>query len=343
MSTAPGTSGSTSRILSARWMLHLLDVVTEGADTKKLIGRKSGENGGLKEDLGAKCRGYAEAIIIDLAVKKFLRRDPRNDRGSLTKPRESVFGTSAEPQKEQRVRKQGALAKARQALFGISAVQQNEARVEELGILAKARQALLGVPPEIKNWKGFEVQLLNERSNPGAFARASLLMLEWEALANVVEWAAVLTACVLQIGQGRMLRSVRKTPTTEPNLKSFRGRVVEWKHCVYAAYALSELKAEMQLDVEWIKGKGSVASAARDWNAFTNHTNAELCPRRILDQILRKRCSVLDQEDVAKQLRAVEMDDVLLLVDAGNVSDELRVILENAHILSHPRGEQAAS
>ena len=286
-------------ILSARWMLHLLDVATGNGDTKKLI-RRGSEREAEEFDLAAKCRGYAEAIIIDYSVKRLLES-------------ESVNGQA---------------------------------------MLAKACQALLGIHiPATDNWKGFALQLNHERNNSGAFARASLLMLELEALANVVEWSAVLTACVLQIGQGKLkVESSRERPVTKPNIKTFGRRVVGWRHCVYASFALSAFQADLQQDSQWIMGHDKIANAAQKWKSFLNlrdSRSGELSPRLALDQILRKRCSVLPHWEVEEKLTWLHSPpatvDPVLLSEARNVSEELRVVLENAHILPYPRGEQAAS
>jgi hypothetical protein len=170
-------------------------------------------------------------------------------------------------------------------------------------------------------------------------------------LANVVEWSAVLTACVLQIGQGKLkLESSRERPATKPNMKTFGRRVVGWRHCVYASFALSAFQADVQQDGRWIKGHGKVADAARIWNSFLNpkeFERPELSPKVALDQILRKRCSILPHREVDEKLRWLQSPsvtvDAVLLSDARQVSDELRVVLENAHILPGPQGEQAAS
>ncbi|MEI7702884.1 MAG: hypothetical protein WCK86_24015 [Planctomycetia bacterium] len=305
MKASQSSSAAVSKILSARWMLHLLDVAPGEANTKKLI-RRGSETDAEEFDLAAKCRGYAEAIIFDHAVRSLLGSD-------------KVIGTE---------------------------------KVKGEETLCRVRQALLGVhPPKSLNWKGLVPQLTHERDNPGAFARASLLMLELDALANVVEWAAVLTACVLQIGQGNLrVKSQRKRPATEPNMKTFGHRVVEWKHCVYAAFALSEFQTDLLQDSQWISGHDKLADDARKWKHYLTDSNSQLRkmpPGWALDQILRKRCSILTRKDTEDRLNwlagpSATVNECLHL-DATIVSEELRVVLENAHILPRPQGEQAAS
>lgn len=285
-------------ILSARWMLHILDIHAPNGHAPRLLRR--GVDPSAKElDLAEKCRSYAEAVIIDLAARRLRNHENGNVQATI----------------------------------------------------AKVCQAVLNVhQPDVENWKMFQDQLKVRRVNVGAFARSALMTLELDALANLVEWAAVLTACTLSIGRGNyQSASELSRPDFKPNMRTFSGRVVEWRHCVYAAYALASFWSDLSTDNEWILGDHSIADDARSWYFALRESACrdDLSPRHLLDQIVSKRASILPREEIQEKLALLNRDtnnvDELLELDAARVSRELRTILKNAHVLrcSDHSGEES--
>lgn len=287
------STGSAAPILSARWMLHILDIRATNGQSPQLLRR--GVDPDAKElDLAEKCRSYAEAVIIDLAARRLRNHENGNVQSTI----------------------------------------------------AKVCQAVLNVhKPDVENWRMLEDQLKVGRVNVGAFARSALITLEMDALANLVEWAAVLTACTLHLGRDNN-RSARELsrPNFKPNMRTFNGRMVDWRHCVYAAYALAAMWSDLSTDNEWIQGNHGIADDARSWYlALRDSASREdLSPRQLLRQIVSKRASILPREDLQEKLVLLNRDtntvDELLELDAATVSRELRTILEKAHVL--PRSDR---
>lgn len=285
-------------ILSGRWMLHILDVRTAPEQPPQLV-RRGMEPDAVKLDLAETCRGYADAIIIDLVVRRLLGQE----------------------------------------------------HVDGQGTIAKVRQAMLNVhDPDVKNWRMFESQLKNRNQNPGAFARAALIALEMDALANLVEWAAVLTACALNIGQANYQSAKDLSrPNFKPQMRAFGGRLVKWEHCIYAAFALASLWSELSSDDEWANGNHGLADDARLWHVALKKSASQRAqtPRQLLNQIVSKRSSILPHEEIREKLDLLNGDannvDELLELDAARVSRELRTILKNAHVLrcSDHTGEES--
>ena len=285
---ASSGAGTISPILSGRWMLHIMDVRATESQPPQLL-RRGIDRDAIKLDLAEKCRGYADAIIIDLAVRQFPGLENADVQGSI----------------------------------------------------AKVCQTVLNVHrPSVKNWRMFESQLKHRTQNLGAFARAGLLTLEMDALANLVEWAAVLTACVLNIGQANFQSNKKLSrPPIRPHMNTFSGRIVEWRHCAYAAFALASLRSDLSSDDKWAKESHVLAADAGQWDKAlqTSGSREDLSARQLLQKIVGKRASILPRKEIIEKQALLNRDtnnvDELLELDAAWVSRELQPILENAHIL----------
>ncbi len=290
---ASAGAGNESPILSGRWMLHILDVSVAPEQPPQLV-RRGMDPHAVKLDLAETCRSYAEAIILDLLVRRLIGQKQADGRG----------------------------------------------------IIAKVRQAMLNVhDPEVQNWRMFESQLKNRSQNAGAFARAALIALEMDALANLVEWAAVLTACALNIGQTNYQSAKDLSrPNFKPQMRSFGGRLVKFEHCVYAAFSLASLWSELSSDQKWWNGNHPLAVDVGKWTDAlkASASQRDLSPRHLLNQIVSKRATILPREEIEEKLAALNREtdkvDELLELDAARVSRELRTILENAHVL--PRSDR---